>query len=323
MPRKKAPKPIINYSVIDNSNKVSYLLLHLGVPVAYSLTSGKHLVAAKKAAKTLGIQLSTISVEIDNKNPSFPRYLFHFPYFQRNDELASRFADTVLIVASVTYGPFLDDKDDVSVFRIPMSLIGNRKSIHLGELIQLEESRAWEDKIADFDTVSLIGSEVQFSDRAVEMAWELTPLLFKDDRFLRAFRFLKASQDNFYVWSGEIDNAIENAHTTAKNVFHQSRLENALQDSFKAIEAILGDPPKDDKKFIRKIEAIGLNPNESFGLANKPLYQTIRDMNEARDKKAAHGSTSNRHISVGELLDYQYCARLIVIQASKSEIGTS
>ena len=195
-----------------------------------------------------------------------------------------------------------------------------KETFHLGELIQLEETRSWEDRIANFDTVSFIGSEVQFSDRAVKVAWELTPLLLKNDKVLRVFRFLKTSQENFYIWSGEIDDAVENAHMTAKNVFHQSRLENALQDSFKAIEAILGDPPKDDKKFFRKMEAIGLDPNESFGLANKPLYQIIRDMNIARDKKAAHGSTSDRQISIGELLDYQHCARLVVLQSSKFEI---
>jgi len=287
------------------------------------LTSGKHLSAAKKAAKAVGIQLSAISLEIGNKNPSLRRYLFHFPYFRRNDELASRFADTVLIVASITHGPFLDNGNDVSTFRIPMSLIGKRKKVQIRELFQLEESRPWEERIAEFSADSIIGSVAWFSDRAVEMAWSLTPLLLMNDKFLRAFRFLKTSQDNFYVWPRQIDDAVENAHLTAKNEFHQSRLENALQDSFKAIEAILGDPPKDDKKFFRKIEEIGLDPDKSFGLADKSLYQVIRDMNEARDKKAAHGSTSNRHITVGELLDYQYCARLIVLQASEYAIGST
>ena len=58
-----------------------------------------------------------------------------------------------------------------------------------------------------------------------------------------------------------------------------------------------------------------------FGLADKPIYQVIRDMNDARDKKAAHGSTPNRNITEVELLEYQNCARLIVLGAAKTEIG--
>jgi hypothetical protein len=133
--------------------------------------------------------------------------------------------------------------------------------------------------------------------------------------------FLKTSQENFHVWTGQIDQAVEDAQVTAENVFQQSRLENALQDNFKAVEAIIGDPPKNDEKFFGKIKSFGIDPNMIFGLEDKPIHQVIRDMNDARDKKAAHGSTQNRAITVGELLVFQNCARFMVLQACKSELG--
>lgn len=318
----KAKQTELKYPLVNDGDKVCYLLLHLAVPSVFTPSLSKHLSIAKKAANSLSIKLSTITIDIENNRDTKPiRYLFRFPYYRRDDKLASRFAETILLIASVTFGPFLDDNDNVSTFRIPIDLIKNRKSVYLGELVQIEETRSWENRITEFSPASLIGSSSQFSNDAVDMAWNLTPLLLKDDRFYRAFRFLKTSQENFFAWSGEIEDVIDKAQTTAKNAFEQSRFENALQDSFKAVEAILGDPSKNDKRFFRKIEAIGLNPHEIFGIEERPIHQVIRDMSEARDKKAAHGSTPNRSITLGELLEYQNCARLIVLQASQFEIS--
>lgn len=309
------------FPLTPDGSKVSYLLLHLSAPSDFYPPSTNHLRTAKRAANDLGIKLSTIVVEAEKSmGPGQSRYLFHFPYYRRNDKLASRFADTVLIAASVIHGPFLDRKDDLSSFRIPMNLIRNRKNVYLGELIQVEEARQWSERITEFPT-SIIGSSTQFSPYSVETAWKLTPLLFNNEKFLHAFRFLKTSQENFHVWPGQIDEAVEDAHVTAENVFQQSRLENALQDSFKAVEAIIGDPPKNDDKFLGKIKSFGIDPNMIFGLEDKPIHQVIRDMNDARDKKAAHGSTQNRAITVGELLVFQNCARFIALHACESQLG--
>lgn len=310
------------YPPIIDDDKVYYLLLHLAVPSLFTSNLSKHINIAKQAASNLNIKLSTLTILTDsNVGPNSIRYLFRFPYYRRNDEFAARFADTFLMIASVTFGVFLDDEYDVSVFRVPANLIKNRESVFLGELVQIDKARSRMDRIAEFSSETLIGSAGQFSAEAIEAAWRFTPLLLKNESFHRAYRFLKTSQDNFFVWDGEIEDVIDKAQTTAKTSSQQSRFENALQDSFKAIEAILGDPPRDDEKFFKKIESIGLDPHEEFGIEGKPIHQLIRDMSNARDKKAAHGSTPNREITLGELLEYQNCARLIVLQASQFEIS--
>ena len=54
---------------------------------------------------------------------------------------------------------------------------------------------------------------------------------------------------------------------------------------------------------------------------NKVLLHTvIREMNEARDKKAAHGSTPHRTITGGELMEYQVCAHLVVWAAIENKL---
>lgn len=315
-------KPQLKYPYIPYGNRFYYLLLHLAVPVNSYPPSTAHLKVAKKVAHSLGIKLNTITINVESNKSSYGtgRYLFHFPYFRRDDQLATRFADAILIAASVTFGPFLGENDVISCFRVPKDLIKDREEIYLGELVQSEETRSWNERLTDFPAL-LLGSSSSLSDYSVELAWKLTPLLFSSDDFLRAYSFIKTSQENFYVWPGQFDEVVDNAHSTAASVFEQSRLENALQDSFKAIEAILGDPPKNNDKFFRKIEAIGIDPNMKFGLNDEPIYQVIRAMSDARDKKAAHGSTSNRLITIGEMLVFQNCAHLVVLKASEKITG--
>jgi len=160
---------------------------------------------------------------------------------------------------------------------------------------------------------------IYISENAVDEAWKITPLLFQNDRIYNAVSFLKTGQDDFFVRPGEINEIFAKWNQSSKTGFYQRKFENSLQNAFKAIEAIIGDPPKDNKKFFAKIKGIGLDPFEEFGYLSKdPLHVVIPQMNAARDKKAAHGSTKDRIITLGEMMTYQDCAHLIVAAAIKN-----
>src|SRR5262249_22105517 len=82
------------------------------------------------------------------------------------------------------------------------------------------------------------------------------------------------------------------------------------------------DPSKDDRSFFATLQRIGINPTEEAGYLHKiPIFEMIRRMNEARDKRSAHGSTRNRKISAAELLDFQACAEVIVAAAIEQARG--
>jgi hypothetical protein len=96
----------------------------------------------------------------------------------------------------------------------------------------------------------------------------------------------------------------------------RSRFEDALHNSFKAVEAIIGDPPKDDRRLSEKLKKIGINFDEPVGYRVKePIGTVIRSMSAARDKKSAHGNTRHRSITPAELLEFQACAHLVVVAA--------
>src|SRR5262249_55251785 len=89
-------------------------------------------------------------------------------------------------------------------------------------------------------------------------------------------------------------------------------------------EAVIGDPPKNSEKFFGRIRGLGIDPHEPVGYENQvPISTLIRQMNEARDKRSAHGSTRRRTIRPAELLDFQACADVLVLAAVEKARGSS
>jgi hypothetical protein len=308
--------------IVKEGKQACYLLLHLYVPSdIFPPPSPKHLKglsASKKAGKQLGVHIWPICVT-SNRGMRAYRYLFRFQRYKRDDDQALRIGEAILYAAAITDGPLVSFREAISVFRVPAQLVREKDSVPLEKLIRVEESRNFSDRITQnpYDTLGNVASSSH-----IETVWKIAPLIFHDEQIRRSVRFLKSSDESFHVYPGEIAEVLDNPHEAAITGYDQNRIENALQDAFKAVEAVIGDPPKDDRKLFAKIGSIGLDPNELVGYSNKtPLHQVIRDMNGARDKKAAHGSTSDRKITTLEMMEYQACANYIVWAAIESKMG--
>ena len=212
---------------------------------------------------------------------------------------------------------------DSLVLRIPDALVCVRSEVSIGDLVGLEKSRAPDDRMIDFPHVT-IGTFSATSPERHEAAWRIAGVTYGDERLFEATRFLKRSHDNFYVYPGQIRDVAYDPDVIPQTSCDQTHFEDALQNAFKALEAVIGDPPKDDRRFFRKLQEIGLDPLEEVGYATKiPIHLVIREMNTARDKKAAHGSTGNRTITAADLLNYQECSRYVVIAAVETAMGSS
>ena len=100
-----------------------------------------------------------------------------------------------------------------------------------------------------------------------------------------------------------------------------ARLETAYHNAFKAIEAIIGEPPKDIRKLRERLTQFGINPDEKGGYklyGMKPGKETVlkklTDMHNKRDKMAAHGKTNKpRNIGYCEIKDKQSFTRYILL----------
>jgi hypothetical protein len=310
---------------IKDGNQVAYLLLHVHLPSYISPVPSVHhldgVKSAQRVGKVLGFKIWPIRLTWSHDScVGLHRYLFRFPRYQRDDQRAQQIAECFLHGLALTFGPFMGPNEVASVFRVPADLVRKSHTVSGDMLVQVEEARSYGARTLEFPHT--LGSSISISEDYFDEAWKITPVLFQNEVLYRAVRFLKASQDDFFVWPGQINEVIANSDMVAPTSFEQLGFENALQNAFKSIEAVLGDPPTDDSKFFAKMESIGLEPDEEVGYANRiPLHKVIRAMNKARDKKAAHGSTRHRTITCGELMEYQACARMVVWVAIENRLG--
>jgi len=310
-------------SVIRNKeNQVWYLLLHFGVPCSYSSDIIKdHLRIAQKSCKKVSVTVNTLQTAFRKSKHQPMRYIFRFPRYERDDQRAIHVAEAFIFGFAVTGGPFIERDHDGYVLPIPRQLLEHGDVIDLEDLIELEETRPWDERTIDHPH-STICTSSSTSKEPYEVAWRLLPLLLQREDLFDAVRFLKASKEEFYVYPGQIREVLSKADSTSTTKREQNILEAALHNAFKAIEAVIGDPPRNDEKLFARLRAIRLDPHEIVGHENKEeLFKVIRKMNLARDKKSAHGSTRNRTLTLGEVFDYQCCSKYVVYCALESALG--
>ena len=284
-------------------------------------TANAHLRIVGQEYKKLGVFIRRIYIHWERKNDTLGRYLFRFRYYRRDDAAAIRLGESFLYGLSLTGSASFMGYDDSLVLRIPDSMIAGRDSLCVDELVDLEEHRVREDRLVEFPLTTLRKSCSTTSDR-FEAAWRIACITYQDPQLFEATRFLRRSHEMFFVYPGEIPEVLSDPERAPLTGSDQTRFEDALQNAFKAIEVVIGDPSKNDNKFFQKLRQIGLDPHEVVGWSEKkPLYRVIREMNVARDKKAAHGSTKSRSISVMELLEFQSCSELVVWTALETAKG--
>ncbi len=308
----------IDPSNLDENKKVCYLLLKIGIPSRRIPINSRRdlytLASARSAGKILGIKISSIQVRW-GKRQSVSMYYFYFPKYECLNEKAMLIGDSFLLAMRLFCGPYLDEYNP-SVFRIPHVQLERKDFIDGEVLINFEEKRESNDRVTSYP-ITTFGISPVFYERYYEHAWDITPVLYKDDKLRNAVRFFCISQENYYVNSENLDNILDHYEDYPKTFAEFSRFETALLNSFKAVEAIIGEPPKDDRKLFSRLLSIGLDPNEMVGYKQKKkLFELIREMNEARDKKTAHGSTPvNNKIKLGELLEFQKLSQYFVYSA--------
>ena len=302
--------------------RVWYLLLLLGFPVR---TSGRetsaHLRCVRGICKPIGVKIRRLLVNRPQHHDMDGRYLFRFLRYRRDDLAAIRLAESFLYGLSLAHGPMIGPDHDSLVLRVPDTLVSEQDAVWLEELAALEESRPPEDRMLNFPKLTLERVRSTTMD-SFEAAWRIAGATFTDNQLFEATRFLKSSHDNFYIYPGQIRQVASDPEMVPLTSSHQTDFENALHNAFKAVEAVIGDPPKDDRRFFRKLREIGLDPLEEVGYtAKKPIHQVIRAMNQARDAKAAHGSTRDRAIKATDLLNYQTCSGYVLTAALEAKIG--
>jgi hypothetical protein len=312
------PKP----PAIDDY-RVHYLLLHLGPPSTIQPREMGHLRASKQAAASCGFFVRTIQVATTKYDSGSAHYLFRHTDYSRNDVRATRFAEDFLYSTSAINGPGLFTDADIVIYRIPSDFIGRKKKLESGDLITIDQLRDTDERCLPFPYTTL-ASISYIPSSIVEAAWRMTPTLFHNNNLHRAAVFLNSSQNRFFIYPGQIPAVLSEPDLTAPNSKIMADRETALHDSFKAVEAVIGEPSTNERNFFLKLRNVGIEPDEIFDLRRgTKISQVIRDMHRARDSKSAHGGTPKSQIRVEEMYRFQECARFVLIKAVGHILGCS
>ena len=249
-------------SAHKRNDLVWYLLLHQGVGVEYAFEGSRtdalerHVRSVNDMCHTLGITIVVAELIQSKKRQVQERYLFCFSDFVRNDGLAVRVAEAYEFAMGICAYPVWGPMDDGCVLRIPKNMVPSDHKISLNALVDLEKGRKGEDRTLehpDYQLSCCCGSTLARE----EVAWHLASLLLVREDLLRACRFWLACQEDVLFFPGDIEQALESYDMPPKTQKDQTRFETALQYAFKTVEAIIGDPPKNDSKFFDRLRNAG------------------------------------------------------------------
>jgi len=152
----------------------------------------------------------------------------------------------------------------------------------------------------------------------VEWVWDVLPGC-KNPNVAKALFFLATSLDRIEFSPGDQHDIVSGVQDAGvpKSAIDQVEIESVAMDAYKAIEAVVGDPGSDLRKFRLTVTEAGINPDEMVGYHDKvSLAQKIITLNEHRDSRIAHGSSPrNTPLSYFELMDWQECAKHVVTSA--------
>jgi hypothetical protein len=312
-------------SLNPDAEQASYLILQVGVPtqariISLESTDGHPRVRQERSSHIRrvnnlleGLDVTVTGLNVSSGANCFPRYLLSFGHHVRRDEEALRLVEAFAYGLSIAGAPMFQT-DDPLIFRVPMG-IASRRAVAIKTLLKIETSRSPDDRSLPFPRPGVLSDYSVAATGAHEQGWTIAATTFSNNGLFEATRFLQRSIECFFVYPGGIDEVTYD-DVCPHSASIRSRFEDALHNSFKAVEAIIGDPPKDNRRLSEKLKKIGINFDEPVGYRVKePIGTVIRSMSAARDTKSAHGSTRHRSITPAELLEFQACAHLVVVAA--------
>jgi len=239
------------------------------------------------------------------------RFVFYVGNGIKDDNFAQKFADAVtgsLALAS-----------DLAPEEAFTSICISEDTIKQGRFI----------RIKDMLGSNALGSEPYFrvmnctgvSSEVLDYVWRIVPTIVESKSLMDAAHFYKESIGQVWIADDDVFDILGDNSDMPTSQTEKAHVETAYQNAFKAIEAIIGEPPKDKRKLRMKLLEAGINPDEEVGYdlygmkpSKKILLKKLVDMHKARDKMAAHGKTTIlRNIGYCELKDKQALARYILL----------
>lgn len=157
--------------------------------------------------------------------------------------------------------------------------------------------------------------------------WEIVTRIADNEKVIFACNFLMSSYSEYQFMGDSIGEVILAHEEVPQYINEAVKLENAIHNCYKVVEAICGGTlPTSQKKLKNKLENIGIDPNElvgyeTYGVFKKEKIITkIEALRLARNERAAHGRIhKDRKSTFYELMDYQSLANALLVMFIRHE----
>ncbi len=273
----------ISFSLSMNDEKGFYLLLDLGLPIGltswpsdiysetFTLPGLKTKVQfvylwdrASIPRKTTIPRRHGISHSIQDSG----RFAFWLRNNKRDDALAQQIADAVWAILAVLHSVAGPVGNTPAALWLPADTLRDNLFVKLVDILVLEKQKRPEERItiANLDMVKArLDTFSSFPFSVIDDMWRTLPGVLKIPPLFDALHFLQASLREYSFLGDSVGEVLEDRLHGPVSRFDSTRAENAIINAFKAIEAIIGDPPKDDARFEAKLREAYIDPAKPFG----------------------------------------------------------
>ena len=145
----------------------------------------------------------------------------------------------------------------------------------------------------------------------------LLPFVLQNEDLFNACSFFRESCKEYNFMDGAVSSVLHNPRQTPENEAQRLAIENVVLQSFRAIEAIVGQPGKNEDRYRQRLQKWGLKHGERVGFRKRHLLgKRIRWLNEARDSAAAHGKRRRaKPFTMYEAMEAQNLAESVLHRA--------
>lgn len=223
--------------------------------------------------------------------------------------VVSAIAGLFTYVHHTTYG-------DLAPYQIPKALIKGT-AVSTEEIRELE-ARTGREPFPD-TLLNRLVSGVIIADTHIATIFYLLPFVLQNQDLFDACSFFRSACSEYSFMDGAVREVLDEPRRGPGNESERLAFEHVILQSFRTVEAIIGEPGANETRFHQRLGAWNLSPNERVGFGThriQHLQDRIRWLQEARDSAAAHGKRRrSKPFTQLEAMEAQHLAHLILERA--------
>jgi|ERR1700733_580736 len=210
--------------------------------------------------------------------------------------------------------------DDLAIEPLPTGVMKGRR-IQLKRFISSVDQRARAAGVSLFrrPADSRIRSHFQTDHSINAFVLYQLPTVLHSEALFSACSFFQSCCSEYAFVGGSISNVLRHRRKGPELERQRQSLEAVILNSFRVVEAIVGEPGKDRDKFRKRMGAKGLDFDERVGFPGsrrKAFGEEIYRLQELRDSTSAHGIRRRKHpVTLFEAMWAQHLAESILHQA--------